>query len=189
MINVYGMTANEREAPSAYRDFIRDEGAPTLLQRDNSKVQTGKVFAEIINRTFAVRDGLTEPYHPQQNPAELRAIKWLKAHSQVIMDRNEIPSWLWFLVVRYLADLNNHCADETLNWHTPVEARHGNSAFLQFEFYEPIYYLDLQTSFPSLKEKPGHWLGVAHNVGDNLTYRISCKDSHQTFIAVCYIPL
>jgi hypothetical protein len=144
MINVYGMTA-EREAPAAYKDFIRDEGAPTLLRRDNSKVQTGKAFTE-INRRFAIKDGLTEPYHPQQNPAEMRAVKWLKSHSQVLMDRNEIPEWLWFQVVRYLADLHNYCADESLNWRTPMERRHGDtpniSAFLNFEFYEPVYYLD-----------------------------------------------
>jgi hypothetical protein len=181
MINVYGMTA-EREAPDAYKDFIREEGAPTILRRDNSKVQTGKAFTD-INRTFVIKDGLTEPYHPQQNPAEMRAVKWLKSHSQVLMDRNEVPPWLWFQVVKYLADLHNHCADETLRWRTPLEIRHGDtpdiSAFLQFEFYEPIYYLDSRLSFPSSKEKPGRWLGVAHNVGDNLTYRILCDESNQ----------
>ena len=41
MINVYPIQT-ESEGPHMYEDFIRDEGCPTLLRRDNSKMQKGE---------------------------------------------------------------------------------------------------------------------------------------------------
>ena len=70
----------ESEGPHMYEDFIRDEGCPTLLRRDNSKMQKGEDFIA-INRHLAVKDGYTEPYHPHQNPAENQAVRWLKSHA------------------------------------------------------------------------------------------------------------
>ena len=72
MINVYPL-ATESDSPNAYEDFIREEGCPTLLRRDNSKMQTGEDFRH-INRHFCIKDGFTEPHHPQQNPAENQAV-------------------------------------------------------------------------------------------------------------------
>ena len=66
MINVYPMPT-ESHGPNAYEDFIREEGCPTLLRRDNSKMQTGVDFAA-INRHYCIKDGYTEPHHPHQNP-------------------------------------------------------------------------------------------------------------------------
>ena len=37
MINVYPMKA-EKDGPHTYKDFIREEGCPTILRRDNSKI-------------------------------------------------------------------------------------------------------------------------------------------------------
>ena len=68
MINVYLMKT-ERHGPVAYEDFLREEGCPTLLRRDNSKMQTSAEFTAICQQ-FCVKDGFTEPHHPHQNPAE-----------------------------------------------------------------------------------------------------------------------
>ena len=38
MINVYPMHS-ESDGPHAYEDFLREEGCPTLLRRDNSKMK------------------------------------------------------------------------------------------------------------------------------------------------------
>jgi hypothetical protein len=40
MINIFGMKL-ESEMPEAYVDFIREEGAPSILRRDNSQIQSG----------------------------------------------------------------------------------------------------------------------------------------------------
>ena len=61
--------------------------------------------------------------------------------------------------------------------------RHGGlqdiSAFLEYRFYEPVLYLDTDETFPSSKEKPGWWVGVANNVGDAMTFKILTEDSHK----------
>ena len=46
------------------------------------------------------------------------------------------------------------------------------SAFLQFTFWQRVLYLDHEEPWPHSKERPGYWVGVAHNIGDALTYWI-----------------
>jgi hypothetical protein len=181
MINVYGMKS-ESEMPEAYKDFIREEGAPNILRRDNSQIQSGKRTTS-INREYFIKDEFTEPGHPQQNPAELRAVKFIKNHTQVLLDRTGAPENCWLLACEYIADIHNVCADESIGYRIPREVRHGGlqdiSAFLEYRFYEPIFYLDSDETFPSSKEKPGWWVGVARNVGDTMTFKILTDDSHK----------
>ncbi len=181
VINIYGLPS-ESHAVGAYEDFLRSEGAPSTLRRDNSKVQTGLKFLE-LNRKYLVADEYTEPHHPQQNPAEMRAVKWIKEHTQILLDRQGAPPSLWLQAAQYLADLHNVSADETLRWETPTTMRHGDtpdiSAFLHFRFYERILYLDPMETYPQTKEKAGYWVGIASNVGDSLTYKILTDDTVQ----------
>ena len=58
--------------------------------------------------------------------------------------------------------------------HTPPSVFWGDldiSIILQYSFYQSIYYSEKAT-FPTTNEKYGHWLGVAENMGDTLTYWI-----------------
>ena len=41
---------------------------------------------------------------------------------------------------------------------------------LQFKFYEQLLYADPESKFPNPVEKLGHFLGIAENVGDTMTY-------------------
>ena len=51
------------------------------------------------------------------------------------------------------------------------------SALLTYHWWQPVYYLEDEASFPSeSKEKRGRWAGVAENVGDTLTYIIVSDD-------------
>ena len=68
MINVYDMYTKS-QAHGTYQDFIREEGVPLALHRDNSGEQNDTRF-EKTNRELHVRDTTTEPDHPHQNPAE-----------------------------------------------------------------------------------------------------------------------
>jgi hypothetical protein len=179
MINVYGMRT-ESEFPGIYQDFLREEGAPSILRRDNSQTQTGKKVTA-LNRNYVIGDQMTEPDHPQQNPAEMRAVRWLKEHSQVLMDRTGAPNMVWLEAQIYLAKIHNIVADPTLDHRSPKEARHGEtpdiSAYLLFKFYQKIWYLDTTSSFPDSKEKAGYWLGPADNVGDGMTFKILTDDT------------
>ena len=51
------------------------------------------------------------------------------------------------------------------------------SAYLNFYFYQPELY-SIDDNWPSESpEKSGRWMGVAHNVGDALTYKILTDDT------------
>ena len=145
-------------------------------------MQRGNDFKE-LNCHWRVKDRFTEPNYPNQNPAEMRAVKWIKDHSQVIMNQSGAPPYVWMQAASYLASINNITAHETLNWRTPKEKRHGVtpdiSAYTHFTFWEPIYYLNVEKTYPESRELAGRYLGVAENEGDALTFKILTDDTHQ----------
>jgi hypothetical protein len=61
----------------------------------------------------------TEPHHPQQNPAQLRAILWIKLNIQIIRTRTSAPDTIWLWIAEYLVDFRNIIADKTLCLETP----------------------------------------------------------------------
>ena len=89
------------------------------------------------------------------------------------MIHTSCPHELWTYCVMYSCDILNHTASKTLEWRIPIEVAFGItpdiSALVQFSFYEPIYYY-ASDPFPTTKELPGRFLGVAKNVGDALTF-------------------
>jgi len=93
------------------------------------------------------------------------------------------PKNTWLYACQYMAGIHNITSDETLDWITPWQKRCMNtpdiSAYLQFRFYECVYYLDLDNKFPSTKYKPAQWLKVAHNVRDTMTFCLLSKDTEQ----------
>jgi Reverse transcriptase (RNA-dependent DNA polymerase) len=181
-MNIFSLRT-ESDGPKAFEDFARSEGLPNAIRSDNSKMQ--RYSKKLIDRLreWRVKNEFTEPHHPQQNPAELRAIRWLKRNIQVLRMRTGAPETVWFWMAKYLVDIHNITSDVTLGWKTPWSKRRGEtpdiSAFLQFRFYEPVYYLDTSQPFPSTKEKLGYWLGITDNVGDKLCFHILTSDTHK----------
>jgi hypothetical protein len=158
VINVYGMRS-ESEGPQKLDDFIREEGIPTVMRSDNSRMQRyGKTWTQRL-RDLLVHSEFSEPHNQQQNPVELRAVRWLKDAAKVIRKRTGAPKSVWLQATQYLADIHNMTSDETLAWKTPRSVRQGTqtdiSQLIQFQFWEPIVYLDTEEKFPSTKEKPG----------------------------------
>ena len=114
-------------------------------------MQTGTTFMDVCN-FYNIGTETTEPHHSEQNPAENR-IGTLKTVTNRFMDRTEAPDWLWLRATIYVAILLNVIAHRQLNWRTPpetgMEYTPDISPFLQFEFYEPIYYFDeFNSGFP-----------------------------------------
>ena len=181
VFNIYGMR-NKGEFPKTYLDFIRHEGAPRVLRRDNAKEEDSEEVKN-INRKYIIADQFSEPKNQQQNPVELNAIKWLKQHAQILMDRVNAPPDVWLQACIYLADIHNISANDGINDDIPLQRRHGTtpdiSAFLQFIFWQKIYFLQHDQSFPATKEQAGYFLGVSHNVGDNLCFKILTADTGQ----------
>ena len=179
MINVNPMRS-ENQFPEAYEDFIREEGCPSVLRRDNAGAETSHKVTD-INRKYLIGDQYTEPNHPQQNPAELRAVKFVKDHTDVLLNRRNAPEKVWFYASDYVSKVHNICADESLGWQIPLTKRHGTtpdiSPYLIFQFYQKVFFLDNDETFPSSKERAGYWLGVCENVGDLLTFWILTDDT------------
>ena len=177
-LHVEGMRT-ESQFPDAYMDFIRKNGIPHTLRRDNAKAQKSKQVQE-IHRDLIISDQWTEPHSPWQNPAEMNGVKYLKNHSQVLMDRTNTPPNLWFLCHQYLVDIYNVCAHPQLNWKIPAQVAGGDtpdiSHILCFYWMEPVLYLDPNEKFPASKEKPGFFVGFADCVGDALTFKILLDD-------------
>jgi len=172
-IDVYGFRS-KGEFPRVYKDFIREQGAPSVLRRDNAKEEQSAEVLE-IHRELYIKDQYSEPYNPQQNPVESRAINWLKSATHVLLDRRGAPDSAWYFAAKYLSEIHSICYDKKLGM-SPRQKRTGItpdiSAYLQFQFWEKVLYLDHEESWPSSKERTGYWVGVAHNVGDALTYWI-----------------
>ena len=103
-----------------------------------------------------------------------RAIKYLKEHVHILLDRTGAPDNAWFHAAQYLATVhsvlsNPNLPDQMTPRQCPTGVTPDISPWLQFTFWQPILYLDSEDSWPSTKERIGRWLGVAENIGDFLT--------------------
>eukprot|EP00957_Ditylum_brightwellii_P012652 956191-Ditylum_brightwellii.AAC.1 len=169
LTKVFGMKT-ENEGPDAFEDFIKDNGASFALRSNNAKIQTGVSFRKIVCKCN-IKSENTELHDPQQNPAE-RHTQDVKSMCTKMMDRTGSPAFLWFFCMLYLVMLLIFTALESLGWITPHQSCFGItpdiSAPLQFQFYQPVYFLEKDT-FPKEDEQQGHWLGVAETKGDTLT--------------------
>ena len=174
-IFVYGIKS-KGEFPKVYREFIKEHGAPSALRRDNAKEEQSEEVKS-INREFLIKDQYTEPYHPQQNPVESNAIRYLKGQISALLDITGAPDGLWYMAAQYIADIHNICSDTRLpDEITPLQYLKGVtpdiSAYLQFTFWQPVLYLDHEAEWPASRERSGRWVGLAHGIGDLLTFWI-----------------
>jgi hypothetical protein len=132
-----------------------------------------------IHRGLIIADQWTEPHSPWQNPAELNAVKYLKSHAQVLLDRTEAADNLWFLAQDYLAHVHNLSANCQPNWKMPEQVSRGDQTYPVshiriFYWFEPVLYLDAVSKFEfsETTERPGYFVGFADDVGDALTFKI-----------------
>ena len=179
-LNIYGMHM-ESEGPQTLNDFACKEGVPPVMWSDNSHMQRWGTSWLKCMWEWLCQTKFTEPHHPQQNPAELQVAKWLKCNSCILCQHTGAPESTWLYACQCMADVDNITSDETLDWMPYWQKRWMNtpdiSAYLQFWFYKWVYYLDPDEKFPSIKYKPAWWLGVAHNVGNTMTFQLLSKDT------------
>jgi hypothetical protein len=138
-MDVYGMESKGK-FPEIYKDFIRDQGVPSGLHRDNATEQKSHVITQ-INRNYEIKESFAEVGNPNQNPMDSRA--WLKRAGERLLNHTGAPDFVWCLAL-----VNNWTADRTLSWKWPHTKRFGItpdiSAFLSFHFYKPIYCLEIE---------------------------------------------
>ena len=179
---IYGMNS-ESAGPETLKDFFREIGVPLSIRRDNSKMQCSEAWNTIMRKCNS-QDKFTEPYNPQQNPAERKIGHLKNAMKRVFNDTNCAPQ-AWFCHACHCEDVFNHTTLASLNWRTPMEKSTGEtpdiSGLLQFEFWEQVYYYDP----PTEGEKLGRWLGRAHNYGNTMCYWILTADTEELQCEEC----
>ena len=97
------------------------------------------------------------------------------------MDHTNAPDYLWYEALQYSSSLHNHTSTQALQGKSPIKWAFGTtpdiSILLQFSFYKPIYYFDVEVTFSHSRELPGRFLELATNVGDALTFRVFPSDN------------
>ena len=183
VMKVYPMR-NESEGPDALADFIRDIGVPDAMRTDNSKMQDGQGWRNIL-RCYGIKLTFTEPHHPWQNRAELY-IGRIKEHMETLFNQTGAPDELWARGLQHVVYVWNRTAHPRHNYKTPLETLTGDtpdiSAILLHKFYDPVLYLDPTTLFPASRERTGRFVGVSENTGDALCYTLFLEDT-KSFIS------
>ena len=160
------------------QDYIRDHGAMFGLASDNAKSETSSKVKDIL-RAYCIKDRQSEPYYEHQNFVE-RKIQDIKRMTSNIMDRVGAPGPIWLLCMLYVICLLNHLVN--VNGVIPktvvTNEVTDTSAFLQFHFWQEVFYED----HVSEGEKLGRWVGIAEKQGDALTYLVLTSDTQQVIV-------
>ena len=178
--SIFAMGSTDKEFATSLMDVIRKYGAMDELISDNAKAQISEKTKSIL-RTFNIKDHQSEPYVGNQNFAE-RGWKDTKVKVNHLLNSKGAPAKAWLLALQYVSELQNHTAVKSLNWRTPVEWLLGYTpditVFLQFEFWEPVYYAKYDAQFPSdTTELLGRFVGISENVGNAMTFKVlSCEE-------------
>jgi hypothetical protein len=102
-----------------------------------------------IHRDLIIADQWTEPHSPWQKLAELNGVKYLKSHTQVLLDTTVPPDNLSFLTQDYLSHAHDLNVNHQPNWKIPEQVSRGSggtsdiSHIVMFYWFEPVLYLDL----------------------------------------------
>ena len=162
-------------AGAALRQFIRDFGVPEQLTFDGSAEQT-KPKTDFMKhiRDYGIDYHITEPHRPQQNRAEtvIREIKkrWFRQ-----MVKRKVPKRLWDYGIVWACEIMSLTSNSSfsLDGRTPIEQVTGEtpdiSEYLDFGFYDWVWYKDNAGLGDNCI---GRWLGVAHRVGNLMSYWI-----------------
>jgi hypothetical protein len=155
--------------------FVHDVGVMKHLHTDGTKEEYDAVWGMTI-KYHHIHPTVTEPYNSNQNRAEIaiRDLRWaIRHHSK----RKAAPFWLWNLAP-WNANIKSCTASvlPQMNRRTPLEVTSRSTPDISdltlHNWYEYVWYWDPADPEPAQKEKLGRWLGVAHRVGQDLSYWI-----------------
>ena len=68
-MDIYGIKYSDKEFLKIYKDFLRTQGAPSALRRDNAPAQVSEEVYD-VNREMVIQDQYSEPHNQHQNPVE-----------------------------------------------------------------------------------------------------------------------
>jgi hypothetical protein len=172
LIRVYPIESR-KDIGKTLQHFVEDVGVPDELVFDGAAEHTGKNTEFQSNaRYFKIKLRQTEAATPRQNRAEL-AIRELKKKWRDRVVRLKVPFRLWDYALVYEAEIMSRTA-RGQSKRTGMERVTGNtpdiSEWLDFAFYDYVWYWDNNASAIDTNPLLGRWLGVAHRVGSEMCY-------------------
>ena len=183
VVDVYPMKSS-KEFVNTLQDVIRQRGAMDKLISDRASVEISKQVLDIL-RALVIQDWQSEPHYQHQNFAE-RHWQTMKRITHTIMDRTNAPPEMWLLCLQYVAYILNRMSLPSLKNKAPLTMLRGEipdiSAIPIYMFYQPVYFLHYQSETEPLhktREKLGHFVGFAENVGHALTFKVFNPESRQ----------
>ena len=154
------------EARKSFCDFTDDVGIPETLWVDGAGEFTGK-HTDFVKETRRCRTKLktTEKGRKNQNHYAEGEIATLKKQWKHRMARKKAPRRVWDFGLVYESEIlslmacghNRHSGYEEVFGETP-----DISEWLDFDFYDLVWWLDDQPSYPDEKRRLTRWLGVSH---------------------------
>jgi hypothetical protein len=173
---------NKGQFPAKLKECILMCGAPLELISDGAKEENSYEVKDICRDFMIRRHWNSEPHNQQQNPAE-RVIGDVQRAVNVNMDRSGSPAPTWLLCTLHTVDVLCVTSQPSLGGLTPYQKLFSFvpdvSAYLAHHWWQPVRYSDNVTSLDQSKERAGRFVGVADNVGDDLTYWILDEETHQ----------
>jgi hypothetical protein len=181
LVDVYPMKT-DKQFVNTLEDNIRQRGAPIKLVSDSAITELSQRVLEVL-RYLHIANWQSEPYMQHQNPAETR-YRTVKRLTNLVLDRTGAPADTWLLAMQYVCFVLNFSACKSINWQVPMAIWDGStpdiSPLLSFEFYEEVYYLRHEYSFPTeTREAQGYFVGIAQDVGHKMTYRVLTNDTRK----------
>jgi hypothetical protein len=165
----------KQHAHRALTKTIQDVGIMRDLTVDGAgEVNDRKSDWGQIVKEYRINQRTTEPHSPWQNKAEAE-IREVKKGIRRATRRTGSPFRLWDYCGQWVSAIRRLTAHDvpTLEGRVPAELIEGNtpdiSEYAQFDWYQPVWYVDPAVSFPTDNKKLGRWIGVAHDVGAPLT--------------------
>ena len=173
---VYLMQRWSQYLPMLQR-MIVDCGIPHIIHSDNTLEFKLEKWTKLM-KTYLIKNTYTEAYHPNQNPCECCS-GVLKAATSHLLLVTGAPLNFWCYALEYIALLQSVIVHQNLNWDTPHTLHFGDTldiSVFHFVFWSPMWYYAPSNSFPRSKMLSGHFIRLAHNVGDVFCFLIFNDD-------------
>ena len=154
------------DTDQALATFYDMNGIPYHLHTDGGGEFTSKKWNNVRVTGGTCKQTLTEPHSPWQNAAEME-IKELKKQTQRLMRKSKCSPRLWDYCLVYVSEIRSRTAfgNRKSKKRTGYEIVTGNtpdiSEWADFTWYQPVWYLDDEASWPEEKQKLARWLGVS----------------------------
>ena len=136
---------------AALEDNIRQQGAMDKLASDRHKTLISHKAHDVL-RAYYIDDWQSELWHQHQNFAG-NYIGTIKAKTNCTLNATGAPASTWLLCIMWVVMVLNVLANAQLQWNMPHEALTGStpdiSAFLEFGFWDLVYYRVNEHGFPS----------------------------------------